>query len=402
MPTRSRPEQALEMLTKYRNMAGRPVMLEVVVDDNDASMATPDVRQRLTELGCVVTSGPHKSKIEAMNGGRVTDWDIIVLASDDMVPVVNGWAQHVERDMMTSFPQLDGALHYNDGHTGNKLCTLPIFGRRLYAQFGYIYHPGYRSFFCDNEQTEVLQGMGRLTYLPTWIIEHRHPANVKMASDGLYRANNLPWDQDKEVYNSRKSRGFDVPPMRLSILIATMPARNALLQRLLDHIWMQILQRPREVEVLIDADGGTTGAKRQRLLGRARGEFIAFVDDDDWLADDYISRVLAAIAAVPSADCVEFYLEMRRKGRASIGHCSNRYTTWSTTNGMYTRCPNHLSPVRRTHALRVGFPDKTIGEDHDYSIRLQPYLKIEAPIASAPLYFYYPSEQAISHHRRIP
>jgi hypothetical protein len=391
MPTRLRPTQALEVLAKYRNMAGRPVMLEVVIDDDDASMTTTAVRQRLAELDCVVTSGPHKTKVEAVNGGVVTGWDVIVLASDDMCPVIQGWALHVEHDMHAHFPMLDGALFYNDGHTAERLCTLPIQGKRLYAQFPGIYNSAYRSLWVDNEQTEVLRGMGRLAYIPTCIIEHRHPANAaKAPNDELYEINNAAWDRDRAVYNGRKARNFDVPTMRLSILIATMPKRDASLQRLLEHIWAQALKRPREVEVIIDAGEGSTGAKRQSLLGKSRGEFVAFIDDDDWIAGDYVDRILAAIAAVPTADCVEFHVEMRQRGEVSVGHCSIRYAGWATTNRVYTRCPNHLSPVRRVHALRAGFPDKTIGEDYDYSMRLRPYLKTEAPTAATPFYFYVP------------
>lgn len=372
-------------------MAGRPIMIEVVVDDDDVTMAALDVRRRMAELGCTVTSGKHRSKIEAVNGGRVVDWDIIVLASDDMVPAVPGWAYHIERDMLKHFPQLDGALHYNDGHTADKLCTLPVQGRRLYDQFGVIYATAYRSLWCDNEQTEVLRTMDRLAYIPTCIIKHQHPVTtIGVEHDALYARNEALYQTDRITYEERKARGFDMPKMRLSILIATLPARNTMLQRMLGHVWKQALRRPREVEVLIDAGGGTTGSKRQRLLGRSRGEFIAFVDDDDRIADDYVDRILSAIDAVPAADCVEFSVEMKSNGTIFKGHCSIEYMEWSMVDGVYVRCPNHLSPVRRALALKAGFPDKTIGEDYDYSMRLRPHLKVQAPTSSEPLYFYYP------------
>lgn len=391
MPTRSRPAQALDVLSRYRELAGVDLALEVVIDDDDASMHTLEVQAELRRLGCTITSGPHKSKVEAVNGGRVNEWDVLLLASDDMVPLVRDYGKRVLEEMGHHFPHLDGALYFSDGYANERLCTLPVFGRRLYDQFKYVYFNGYKSFYCDNEQTEVLQAMGRLKYIPGMIIEHRHFVTGKSQNDALYQANQAPWNADRALYEARKRRRFDAPQTMLSILIATMPQRATMLNKLLDHLWTQVLRHPRKVEIIVDDDEkSTTGAKRQRLLGRARGEFVSSIDDDDWVSDRYVDNILEAINKVPTADCVEFHVEMIEDRTRHKAHCSTKYTEWSTINGVFARCPNHISPVRRTLALRAGFPDKTIKEDFDYSMRLRPLLKTEAPMGPEPMYFYYP------------
>lgn len=402
MPTRGRPAQALAALAAYREMAGIPVAIEVVADANDEAMLAADVVERLVSLGCTLTIGNHRNKVEAVNGGKVSDWDILVVASDDMVPVKHGYANRIVEAMDARFPHLDGAIFFDDGYAHADCCTLPIFGRRLYEQFGYVYEPSYKSLWCDKEQTELLRAMGRLVFVGEKIIEHRHPSTGSTPNDSLYEKNTEAASGDHENYERRKDLrrprgqiGFDAPPIALSLLIATIPSRKERLSRLLEHIYGQIIRdRPREVEVLVDAAEGEIGAKRQRLLGRAKGHYVAYVDDDDWVAHDYISRVVGAIEASDyNVDCLSLYGQMTSDGNPSGRfHHSIQYGEWKVKSeaGLYYRTPNHLNAVRRDLALKAGFPvELSHGEDHEYSKRLKSLLRTEADPGKAPLYFYW-------------
>lgn len=404
MPTRGRPVQAVSTLTAYRHMAGIPVLIEVVIDDDDESMLAAEVLQRLVALGCTVTVGPHKSKVEAVNGGRVGGWDILLLASDDMVPVVEGYAKRVVEEMERHFPYGDGVIYFNDGYA-EGYCTLPIIGRRIHEQFNsYVYEPIYRSLWCDKEQTELLRAMGRLAHVDEMVIEHRHPATGKAPSDSTYVRNEAALVRDFEIYEQRRNTrrphaqfNFDSPPLALSICICTVPSRRAQLDRLLDHLYRQA---SREVEILVDSGEGEIGAKRQRLLERALGHYVAFVDDDDWVSHDYVRRIVDAICASDyQADCVALWGAMTANGeRPAKFHHSIEHDGWYTDNrGVYCRTPNHLNPVRRELALKVGFPSKSHGEDHEYARRLKSLLKTEvrasapykAAVVDAPLYYYW-------------
>ena len=400
MPTRSRPAQALRVLQAYRDKAGIPILMEVVIDEDDESMNAPGVLQRLNSLGCVITVGKSKSKIEAVNAGRVKDWDVLLLASDDMVPISEGYAKRVLEAMEMYFPYLDGVIYFNDDYAGQKLCTLPIMGRRLYEQFGYVYEPSYKSFWCDNEQTDLLLAMGRLVYIDEKLIQHRHPAgNTKTPTDELYEKNNGPWSEDSANYETRKVTkrqysqfSFDSPPIWLSICIATVPSRKRQLDVLVDHLYEQMKKYPREVEILFDfRENETTGAKRHSLLQRAVGHFVASLDDDDWVSHDYLERTLSAIKANPNVDCLDLQGVMTVDGDgSSIFIHSLDYKVWRKgPTGIYERMPNHLNAVRREIALRVGFVSKTHGEDHDFSNRLLPHLKTQASTGNSPLYYYW-------------
>lgn len=407
MPTRGRPRQALEVLQKYREMAGCPIAIEVVIDEDDETMLACDVQQRLAALGCVVTVGAHKSKIAACNGGRLKEWDILLLASDDMVPVRKGYAQRVVSAMREHWPHLDGAIYFDDGFQHENCCTMSIFGRLLYEQFGYVYFPQYQSLFCDQEQTDLLRAMGRLTYVDEVIVEHRHPVTGTVARDALYDRNDSLWNADKAIYEQRatvvKPYGkwaFNSPPIVLSICIAALPARRAQLDRLLDHLWTQILalDEPREVEVLVDSRvEPTIGEKRQVLLERARGRFVAFIDDDDGVSHDYISRVVGTLRGNPEADCASLTGVMTTAGAVPERFYSSITCTGNYTQGeTYYRWPNHLNAIRRDLALQVGFKAISHGEDIDYAVRLRPLLRHEASTGERPLYLYYyqPSKAA--------
>jgi hypothetical protein len=196
-------------------------------------MHTAEILQRLAMLDCIVTTGVHDSKIAACNGGVYQDWDILLLTSDDMLPVVDGYALHIIEAMEDNFPHLDGALHFNDGHQRSNLCTLPVFGRRLWEQFKYVYDPAYKSLFCDREQTDLLKDMGRLAYVDLKIIDHKHHIwGDGVEKDALYERNDALEGVDKDTFQFRKTLvrphaqwAFDAPPMWLSILICTVPKR---------------------------------------------------------------------------------------------------------------------------------------------------------------------------------
>jgi hypothetical protein len=154
--------------------------------------------------------GNSPSKIAACNADISLDtkWDIIVLVSDDMIPIVPEFDKVIVSDMKANFPDTDGALHYNDGLFGkDNTITLSIMGRKLYEYFGYMYHPDYKSFYCDNEFTEVVRALKKHYYNPKVIIQHKWHGGPG-SEDDLYKKNSRDNDADCKTYNNRKALGF--------------------------------------------------------------------------------------------------------------------------------------------------------------------------------------------------
>ena len=78
---------------------------------------------------------------------------------------------------------------------------------------------------------------------------------------------------------------------KLSILIPSVPSRKTQMIELLDSLENQLLSlgRSNDVEILVFYDNKlrTVGAKRNDLLYLAKGEYLAFIDDDDNVSDSY-------------------------------------------------------------------------------------------------------------------
>lgn len=187
-----------------------------------------------------------------------------------------------------------------------------------------------------------------------------------------------------------------------SILVCSLKRRQHYLDKLLACVNPQ-LPANGSVELLVDQDEGevSIGDKRNRLLEKAKGKMIAFIDDDDLVSPNYVAKITEAIKAEPNYDVIGISLVMTTNGiEPQNSYHSTRYTSWwdcideTTGRKKYFRNPNHLNPVKRELALKVKFPSKNHGEDRDYSAQLLPLLKSEFWI-DEPMYYYqnrYPKE----------
>jgi len=209
-PTRSRPEQFKRTLAAWmENLSGKHgYEFLLSIDNDDKSMATWEMDKFITANRLGVWHGNHKNKIEAVNSGIKTEmeFDILVLISDDMIPMMLGYDDIIAQKMQEYWPDLDGALNFFDGKYSNPTCcTLSIMGKKLYDRFGYIYHPSYKSVFCDNEYTEEAARAGKMVWINECIIKHDWQGDQY---DELARVNSKYWAEDEANFKDRKAKGF--------------------------------------------------------------------------------------------------------------------------------------------------------------------------------------------------
>lgn len=178
-------------------------------------------------------------------------------------------------------------------------------------------------------------------------------------------------------------------PFILSILVPTIESRIALMSTLMFHLREQVKDRPVEILFLTDTAEYkmSTGKKRQELLQMAHGDYVVFIDDDDWVPEYYIDEMLLACAS--GADCFAINGIMTTDGQHETKwYLSKDFKNEDKREGnktVYYRHTNHITGVKRSIALAAGFPDKSNAEDKYYSDRL--ILKTEYKIEK-PMYHY--------------
>jgi glycosyltransferase involved in cell wall biosynthesis len=182
--------------------------------------------------------------------------------------------------------------------------------------------------------------------------------------------------------------------MTLSILIPSLFDRVLLLDKMMDQIRNQLGQETgfdilvsrgegiqitstkfNNVEVIVfqDSKKYSVGFKRNELLQRAQGEYIAFIDDDDRIGPNYFRRVFEGIEQ--GVDCCSLKGIITEDGNNPlIFEHSIRYKEYKTNpDGMpvrYERFPNHLNCIRASIAKQFSFPEKNHGEDTDWATQI--------------------------------
>lgn len=159
--------------------------------------------------------------------------------------------------------------------------------------------------------------------------------------------------------------------MKLSILIPTLPERYPMLAVLLEHLGKQAEKYPNQVEILIDDRGReiTTGQKRNDLLQKAKGLYVVFVDDDDWVMDYYIEEIMKAIATEPDVLSIKGY--MTTNGTNRVDWKIYLGADYIARDGIYHRFPNHITPMKTSAAKQVLFPKVSYGEDYAWACALR-------------------------------
>jgi len=216
-PSRSRPDKLMSVYKKYIEFADDPESIKGLITlDTDDLTVTEELQQSLKAIhaNTIIKVGYSGSKIAAVNRDmeHAGQFDIVLLASDDMIPIVKGYDTIIRDNMTSLYPDTDGVLWFNDGYQGQRLNTLCILGKAYYDRFNYIYHPSYKSEWCDNEFTEVANQLGKQTYFERIIIRHEHPSTMPnlTQNDELYIKNMQMANGDNENYHQRKLKNFNI------------------------------------------------------------------------------------------------------------------------------------------------------------------------------------------------
>lgn len=180
--------------------------------------------------------------------------------------------------------------------------------------------------------------------------------------------------------------------MKLSILIPTLPKRKEMFDRLVASIESQ---GNKDVEVLYcEYTDLSIGEKRNMLIEFAKGLYVAFADDDDRVASNYIPLLMEGIEK--NVDCCSLKGIITTNGsNPRVFEHSIKYNEWKTNPDTevikYERYPNHLNCIKRSIAKQFEFPLTNHGEDKDWSTQIHEsgLLKTEHYIEQVIYYYDY-------------
>lgn len=223
IPTRTRPSEFDATLQSFVEMQSSVVKVTYLIsldNDDDSMREYVDAKKEwLEDIGARVVWGERAGKIGSVNRDMEyapEDYDVVMQTADDFRCLEFGWNSRIMQEISV-FDNLDGVVWFYDGFQPN-IDTLSIMGRKYYERFNYIYYPEYRTFWADNEFTEVADRLDRLVFCDDVLFVHEHPdwthsrgyTGVNEGYDELYKENDKPEDRDwdEKLFHDRKANNF--------------------------------------------------------------------------------------------------------------------------------------------------------------------------------------------------
>jgi glycosyltransferase involved in cell wall biosynthesis len=199
--------------------------------------------------------------------------------------------------------------------------------------------------------------------------------------------------------------------IKFSILMLSIPERIPSMTAAVQHLQEQAnaLGRGKAVEILVllDNRSKSISEKRNDLLQMARGKYIAFLDDDDAVSKDYMSKILTAIDE-NDVDCISFNQWCSINGEpmdVKFGIGNPHGQLWRDEDGFLgdiKRPPYHMclwrSDIAKSEAFNsmIGENGQSYAEDIDWLMRLYSKVQTEYHIDDSLHGYIYSSETTTS------
>jgi len=174
------------------------------------------------------------------------------------------------------------------------------------------------------------------------------------------------------------------------LLLPTLPHRHAQLCALLaeiDRQWQpglgMILYRDN-----LQRPGNASYGKWQDLEEMSQADYTSFIADDDWIAPDFVARVMEAMESKP--DYVGFGCRYTLNGQPQMPvENSLRHGRWENTGGMIYRDIVHHNPIRRDLALLATWVTGTQEADRVWAADLRATGQVQAEVWIGEEMYYY-------------
>lgn len=205
-PSRGRPKQAFDTMTKWVKLSGVPVEYILSIDADDPTL--PEYRELFNGMKIIIDK--NTSVVEATNvAAKCSTGNILLYLSDDF-DCFDGWGYEIEKE----FAQYAGPVLLKVDDCLQKftvpVLTIPIMSRELYTLLGYFWHPAYKSMHVDVDLYHTVKKLGALKFAAHMKFPHQHVSIGKAKDDETYRRSASNWNQGLEVFNRRKKLNFPI------------------------------------------------------------------------------------------------------------------------------------------------------------------------------------------------
>lgn len=183
-----RPDRAIEIRAEWLERASEPIMVEwVFAVREDVPMEGAVVVPKSPDGLSTYTAGTN---LAAENShGHI----LFVIADDFHGP--RGWDAWMRESLGPHLkePRLLTIIDHPSRQTGFDLCCFPVITRKMYERNGWVYYPGYRHVYGDEELSLRTRKAGERVDVkqPDGFL-HDHPILNGAQWDEVYRSSNSP------------------------------------------------------------------------------------------------------------------------------------------------------------------------------------------------------------------
>ena len=346
-----RPHKWREIYEAWIAAAEHPQEVEylLVVDekwgfpksDYETIMA-PWIAERPGKTGiqnmCLWNSDGYVSSVNA--AAKHAFADVLICIADDIWPA-KGWDAALERAIVdrilgttqTTYPQsfpgsYEFAIWVNNGGTAERraaasktIMEMPVVSRSRVERLGYLYYPGYKSMWADNDlaahcMLDAAEGRCSLIRLEEPVFPHLHPVNdPSIPMDAAYQWQNRPqaYADGRKLFEARKAAKFtdvQIPTVsskrRLAFCVAGQTFSLPWVAR-----WTALIELGQQYDIEIVFAYGQTNVYHMRI-GMARNvlrmdpppSYVLWLDDDQLVDPQHVLQLIADLDEHPQIDMV--------------------------------------------------------------------------------------------------
>lgn len=215
--TFKRPELLIKMLSwiKERTLYQNYKIYIIIDYEEDRRTLKKIEESKIAEILPIEKIEMFPSRVECIKvvnrSYSIGDEPYFVWLNDDM-EVEEGWLREAMKCMQT-FPDREGMVVFQDGIQNGRNAPCGLISRNyIKTKLNGIFHNEiYKHYFSDTELFKKSIMIHGVKYCPAAVVWHNHftaKGDHKVAKDDVYIQSLLLWEEDQEIFNSRKKEGF--------------------------------------------------------------------------------------------------------------------------------------------------------------------------------------------------